>query len=85
VDECKPLLDGFTHAEAGAPGAAFDAPNFVLATNASKIFAMRTATFEESGRGLHSFPIQLNFRAFYGIGGARRGCVACVKGALGGV
>jgi hypothetical protein len=37
------------------------------------------------GRGLHSSTSQLNSSAFYGIGGARRGCVARVKGALGGV
>ena len=34
----------------------------------------------EGGRGLHSFTSQLNLSAFYGIGGARRGCVARVKG-----
>jgi hypothetical protein len=32
------------------------------------------------GRGLHSFASQLNLSAVYGIGGARRGCVAPVKG-----
>jgi len=32
------------------------------------------------GRVLHSFTSQLNSSAFYGIGGARRGCVARVKG-----
>ena len=37
------------------------------------------------GRGLHSFTSQLNLNAFYGIGGARRDCVARVKGVLGGV
>jgi TPR repeat protein len=37
-----------------------------------------------SGRGLHSFTSQLNLSAFHGIGGARRGCVARVKGVLGG-
>jgi len=41
------------------------------------------------GRGLHSSTSQLNLSAFYGIGGgiggARRGCVARVKGVLGGV
>jgi hypothetical protein len=36
-------------------------------------------------RGLHSFTFQLNLSAFWGIGGARRGCVARVKGMLGGV
>ena len=35
-----------------------------------------------SGRGLHSFTSQLNLSAFYGIGGARRGCVARAKGVL---
>jgi len=28
------------------------------------------------GRGLHSSTFQLNLSALYGIGGARRGCVA---------
>jgi len=37
------------------------------------------------GRGLHSLTSQLNLSAFYGIGGARRGCVPHVKGVLGGV
>jgi len=32
------------------------------------------------GRGLHSLTSQLNLSAFYGTGGARRGCVARVKG-----
>jgi hypothetical protein len=35
------------------------------------------------GGGLHSFTSQLNFSAFYGIGGARRGCVARVRGCSG--
>jgi hypothetical protein len=38
------------------------------------------------GRGLHSSTFQLNYlSALYGIGGARRGCVARVQGVLGGV
>ena len=32
------------------------------------------------GRGLHSSTFQLNLSALYGIGGARRGCIARVKG-----
>ena len=32
------------------------------------------------GRGLHSSTSQLNLSTFYGIGGARRGCVARFKG-----
>jgi len=34
-------------------------------------------------RGLHPSTFQLNLSAFYGIGGARRGRVARVKGVLG--
>ena len=37
------------------------------------------------GRGLHSPTFQLNLSAFYGIRGARRDCVARIKGVLGGV
>jgi tetratricopeptide (TPR) repeat protein len=37
------------------------------------------------GRGLDSSTFQLNLSALYGIGGARRGCTARVKGVLGGV
>ena len=37
------------------------------------------------GRGLHSSTFQLNLSALYGIGGARRGCVALLKGVLRGV
>jgi hypothetical protein len=32
------------------------------------------------GRGLHSFTYQLNLSTFVGIGGARKDCVARVKG-----
>jgi hypothetical protein len=40
---------------------------------------------EVLGRGLSSFTSQLNFSAFYGIGGAHRDCVSRVKGVSGGV
>ena len=36
-------------------------------------------------RGLHSSTVQLNLSASYGIGGARRGCVARAKWELGAV
>jgi len=36
-------------------------------------------------RGLHSFTFQLNLSAFCGIEGARRACVAHVKGVFGGM
>jgi len=37
------------------------------------------------GRGLHSCTFQLNLSALYGIGGARKGTVARVKGVFGGI
>jgi Leucine-rich repeat (LRR) protein len=40
---------------------------------------------DNADRGLHSLTPQLLLSAFYGKGGARRGCVAHVKGVLGGV
>ena len=39
----------------------------------------------DGGRGSHSFKFQLNLSAFYGTGGARRGCVADIKRVLRGV
>jgi hypothetical protein len=39
----------------------------------------------DDGRGSHPFTSQLNLSALYGIGGARRDCVARVKGVLGDV
>jgi hypothetical protein len=38
-----------------------------------------------AGRGLNSSMFLLNLSALYGIGAARRDCVARVKGVLGGV
>jgi hypothetical protein len=43
------------------------------------------ACLEALGRGFHSLTSQLNLSAFNGIGGAHRGCVARVRGVLGGV
>jgi len=43
------------------------------------------AAGEPLGRGLHSLTSQLNLSAFSRIEGARRGCVARVRGVLGGV
>ena len=36
-------------------------------------------------RGLHSSTFQLNLRVLYGIGVARRHCVARIEGVLGGI
>jgi len=44
---------------------------------------MAASCYTAPGRGLHSSTSQLNWSAFYGIGGARRGCVAHVKGVFG--
>ena len=41
--------------------------------------------YADVGRGLHSSTDQLNVSALYGVGGPHRGCVAHVKGVLGGV
>jgi len=46
---------------------------------------LRTFCWGPTVRGLHSSTFKLNLSAFYGIGVARRGCVAHVKGVLGGV
>ena len=46
---------------------------------------MVTAEVLVGGRGSPSFTSQLNLSPFCGIGGARRGCVARVKGLVGGV
>ena len=48
-------------------------------------FAALCAPTSLHSRGLHSFTSQLNLSAFCGIGGARRDCVARVKGVSGGV
>jgi len=40
----------------------------------------RGAVPRVGGRGLHSSTFRLNLSALYGIGDARRGCVACFKG-----
>jgi len=67
-----------------------DATRYKLSTalqdKVEKMYERDVAANEKAkGRGLHSFPSQLNLSAFYGIGGARRDCVARVKGVLGGV
>ena len=41
-----------------------------------------TALGKAGIRGLHSFTSQLNLSVLYGIGGARRGSVACAMGVL---
>jgi hypothetical protein len=54
----------------------------------ASFFASSSASGKESrppaSRGIHSFIFQLNLSALYGIGGARRGCVARVEGVSGG-
>ena len=47
--------------------------------------AFLAITYINHGRGLHSSTFQLNLSALYGIGVARRDCVAHVDGVLGGV
>jgi len=64
VDECKPLIRG---------GAAGDAE-----TRREK--GGDEGDDAAEGKGLLSSTFQLNLSALYEIGGARRGCVARVKG-----
>jgi hypothetical protein len=48
-------------------------------------FLSNMSMMGDMGRGLHSSTFQLNLSALYGIGGTRRGCVARVKGGVGGI
>lgn len=45
----RPGDDGGAAPDAPPPAGGFDAPDFVVATDASSVFALRAATFEESG------------------------------------
>ena len=47
-------------------------------------WAARAVYYGSAGRGLHSSTFQLILSNLYGMGGARRGCVAQVKGMSGG-
>ena len=93
MDECKPLADGtveleaweghselprLNHANEGVRAHLIDAGRFWLSTT-------RDGAPGVDGSGLHSSTFRLNVSAMYGIGGARRGCVARVKGVFGGV
>ena len=60
-------------------------PHAPVAPQSARLWNHNAAAVEDPGRGLHSFTFQLNLRGLYGIGGARRGCVAHVKGVLGSV
>jgi hypothetical protein len=48
-------------------------------------YVIRTLSTLQHGRGSHSFTSLFNLSVFNGKGGARRDCVARVKGVLGGV
>ena len=56
--------------------------NFILGLDAVNVELreLRLNAGLISGRGLHSSTFRLNWSAFYGIGGARRGREARVKG-----
>ena len=70
MEECKSLVGG-VRGVAAAAGVAGAPPRGGGAGAPHPLGA---------GRGLHSFTFQLNLSALYEIGGARRGCVARVKG-----
>ena len=75
VDECKPL-------EPGAGAGAADPIDGEVVTPAAAAAAEKEA--RARGRGVHSSTFQLNVSAFYGTGGAFRGCVGGVGEVLGG-
>jgi len=57
-----------------------------LARRHVRVVVNQRRTFRRDGprgRGLHSSTFQLNLSALYGIGGARRGCVAVLRGCQG--
>jgi len=56
-----------------------------LSSGGSVWLEQRAQKTRPQTRGLHSPTVQLNLSALYRIGGPRRGCVARVTGALGGV
>ena len=58
----------------------FDSNSPTASTSAAD--AAGAAVAAAIGMGLHSSTFQLNLRGLYGIGRARRGCVARVKGGL---
>ena len=79
MNECKPLTVGFieTPPLSTAQMATGMAPDQRLSV---RVFDTGIRHAGPGTRGLHSFTFQLNWRALYEIGGARRGCVARVKG-----
>jgi hypothetical protein len=60
-------------------------PCLIVAAQVVKQREVRRAQQLPVARGLHSSTFQLNLSALYGIGAARRDCVAHVQGVLGGV
>ena len=72
-----------------APGSWYFQQKFKAARKQNKKMSFKEEDFFEEflaeGRGLHSFTSQLNLSVFYGIGGARGGCAARIKGVLGDV
>jgi hypothetical protein len=86
VDECKPLSHGGTAATDGGVvrggTAGVDRPQ-TGGLDEGDCVPMQDPEMDVHGRSLHSFTSQLNFSVFYGIGVARRDCVAHIKGVLG--
>jgi hypothetical protein len=70
--------------EASLAGAFRHSPGGEAVTNVDVVSTL-VCSVPGIGRGLHSLTSQLNLSVCYGIGGALKGCVAHVKGVLGGV
>ena len=76
---------GQAAARAQAPPASPRRRDALTSAAAWRAVSTRAGAAHPLRRGLHSSTSQLNLSATYGIGGARRNCVARVKGVLGGV
>ena len=94
MDECKPLALGAA-LERDCPtgvdllicnaGFAFAEGTLGADEAAESIAVNYTGTALVCGRGLHSFTFQLNESAFYGTGGAFRGCLRGIEDVLGSI
>jgi len=82
VDECKPLPEAYLGA-LGDHMAEAQHQQQGGEVGDEVQHSEHTVDVPPQLRGLHSSTFQLNLSALYGIGGARRGCVARVEGVLG--
>jgi hypothetical protein len=85
IDAIAEAAAALVVADADDAADAADADESVSVAESDELGTGAGAGAGAGGRGLHSLTSQLNLSALYGIGGARRGCVARVRGVLEGV